>query len=333
MTTRYTESTFTKPDRPFEAPLRPRSLQEFCGQPTVCERLGVVSQAAKERGDALGHILLSGPPGVGKTSLAHILGHEMGSQVVVTSGPVIEKAGDLAGLLTGLKKGDILFIDEIHRLSRNVEEYLYPAMEDFKLDLMIDSGPQARSVQVALEPFTLVAATTRAGLISSPLRSRFSMSLKLDYYNETVLSDILKRSSTLLGIECEPEGFLEIARRSRGTPRIANNLLRWVRDYVQVKGLKSVTLALAKEALSMLQIDEKGLDETDKRILQVMIKHYKGGPVGMSTIAAMLGEEADTLEEVHEPYLIIQDLIRRTPRGREVTEAAYRHLDTHQETL
>lgn len=331
MTTRFTESTFTRRDRPFEAPLRPQSLKEFCGQPSVSNKLKVVSEAAKARGDAMGHVLLSGPPGVGKTSLAHILGMEMGTQVVATSGPVIEKAGDLAGVLTGLKKGDILFIDEIHRLSRQVEEYLYPAMEDFKLDLMIDSGPQARSVQVALEPFTLVAATTRAGLISSPLRSRFNLHLKLEYYEDEVLVEILKRAAELIGVEVEEKALLELASRSRGTPRIANNLLRWVRDFAQVNKISVVTQEAAKEALAMLKIDEKGLDETDKRLLEMMIEHYRGGPVGMATIAAMLGEEANTLEEVHEPYLILKGMLRRTPRGREVTESAYRHLDIYRE--
>ena len=327
MTSAFVESTFTKPDRTFELPLRPQSLQEFVGQPSVIERLEVFTHAAKGRGEPLGHVLFSGPPGLGKTSLAALLAKEMGTNLVTTSGPVIEKAGDLAGLLTSLKEGDVLFIDEIHRLPAVVEEYLYPAMEDFKLDLMIDSGPQARSVQVKLERFTLAAATTRVGLISSPLRSRFGMSLKLDYYPPDVLKEILTRSARLLDLEIEPSALLEVARRSRGTPRVANNLLRWVRDYAQVKGAATISLEEVNRSLAMLQIDEKGLDDTDKRMLRVMIEHYQGGPVGIGTIARMIGEEPATLEEVHEPYLILQGFIKRGPRGREVTSLAYRHLE------
>lgn len=327
MTSTFVESTFTKPDRIFEVPLRPQSLKEFVGQETVRERLEVFTQAAKGRNEPLGHVLLSGPPGLGKTSLAHILAKEMGTNLVVTSGPVIEKAGDLAGLLTGLREGDILFIDEIHRLTRTVEEYLYPAMEDYKLDLMIDSGPQARSVQVKLEKFTLVGATTRVGLLSSPLRSRFTMSLKLDYYPESILGDILLRSSQLLGLSVDRLPLLEVARRSRGTPRIANNLLRWVRDYSQVKENSQMSAEIVVKALKMLQIDDRGLDETDKRILELMIHHYKGKPVGIASIAAMIGEEVDTIEEVHEPYLMMQGLLQRTPRGRMLTDHALRLYD------
>lgn len=324
MTSEFIESTFTKPDRTFELPLRPQSLKEFVGQPSVVERLEVFTHAAKGRNEPLGHILFSGPPGLGKTSLANLLAKEMGTNLVVTSGPVIEKAGDLAGILTSLKEGDVLFIDEIHRLTSVVEEYLYPAMEDFKLDLMIDTGPQARSVQVKLERFTLVAATTRVGLISSPLRSRFGMSLKLDYYPPEVLKDILVRSAKLLNLEIEGPALFEVAKRSRGTPRVANNLLRWVRDYAQVKGATNITLAEVNQSLSMLQIDEKGLDDTDKRMLRVMIEHYEGGPVGIGTIARMIGEEPATLEEVHEPYLLMQGFIKRGARGREATSLAYR---------
>lgn len=327
MPTAFVESTYTKPDRAFEIPLRPQALAEFIGQESVCERLEVFTKAAKERREPLGHILLSGPPGLGKTSLAHILAREMGTNLVVTSGPVIEKAGDLAGVLTSLKEGDILFIDETHRLNRTVEEYLYPAMEDYKLDLMIDSGPQARSVQVKLARFTLVAATTRVGLISSPLRSRFTLNLKLDYYPPTALMEILRRSSRLLQVDLDPLALLEVAKRARGTPRIANNLLRWVRDYAQVKAGGITSQEVVKKALALLQIDAIGLDETDKRILQMIVQQHQGGPVGLNTMAAMIGEEPDTIEEVHEPYLIMQGLLRRTPRGREVTELAYKHLN------
>lgn len=323
----FVESTFTKPDQAFEVPLRPKALADFVGQESVRERLEVFTKAAKSRHEPLGHILLSGPPGLGKTTLAHILAREMGTNLVVTSGPVIEKAGDLAGVLTSLKEGDVLFIDEIHRLSRTVEEYLYPAMEDYKLDLMIDSGPQARSVQVKLARFTLVAATTRTGLISSPLRSRFWLSLKLDYYDPTTLMTILKRSSLLLKMQLDASALLEVARRSRGTPRIANNLLRWVRDYIQVKGSGNGSHDMVKKALELLQIDAIGLDETDKRILSMLIEHHQGGPVGLNTIAAMIGEEPGTIEEVHEPYLIMLGLLKRTPRGREVTDLAYKHLN------
>lgn len=322
----YIESSLTIPDSPFEVPLRPQTLSEFVGQESVRQRLEVFIQAAKDRNEALGHCLFSGPPGLGKTTLAHIIAKGMGTQLVVTSGPAIEKAGDLAGLLTNLKTGDLLFIDEIHRLSKVAEEYLYPAMEDFSLDLMIDSGPSARSVQVKLNPFTLVGATTRSGLLSAPMRSRFLIALRLNYYDTETLTKIIHRSASLLKIELSDEGAFEISKRSRGTPRIANNLLRWVRDYAQVQQAKKVDKTLTKKALQMLEIDELGLDEMDKKILTVMIDHHAGGPVGLNSLAAAVGEEAHTLEEVYEPFLILQGFIRRTPRGREATALAYEHI-------
>ena len=322
----YIESSWTKPDVPFEIPLRPQTLSDFMGQESVRQRLEVFIEAAKSRGEALGHCLFSGPPGLGKTTLAHIMAKAMGTQLYVTSGPAIEKAGDLAGLLTNLKTGDVLFIDEIHRLSKIAEEYLYPAMEDFSLDLMIDSGPNARSVQVKLSPFTLVGATTRSGLLSAPMRSRFLISLRLDYYDSPTLCRIVDRTASLLNVKLQPEASQEIAKRSRGTPRIANNLLRWVRDFAQIKKLRTIDAPLAKQALHMLEIDEKGLDEMDKKILFVMIDHHNGGPVGLSNLAAAVGEEAHTLEEVYEPFLILQGFIKRTPRGREATALAYEHI-------
>lgn len=322
----FIESSWTKPDAPFEVPLRPQTLSDFAGQDAVRERLEIFIEAAKERKEALGHCLFSGPPGLGKTTLAHIIAKTMGTQLVVTSGPAIEKPGDLAGLLTNLKEGDVLFIDEIHRLGRVAEEYLYPAMEDFVLDLMIDSGPNARSVRVKINPFTLVGATTRSGLLSAPLRSRFLISLRLDYYDPMTLKKILQRSASLLSFDCSEEALLEIAKRSRGTPRIANNLLRWVRDFAQTKKEKKASLPLAKKALELLAIDELGLDEMDKKILTLIIEHHSGGPVGLNNLAAGVGEEAHTLEEVHEPFLIMQGFIKRTPRGREATPFAYTHM-------
>lgn len=324
----YIESTLGQEDITFEAPLRPQSLFEFVGQDQLRDRLTVLIEAAKQRKEALGHCLFSGPPGLGKTTLANILAKAMGTNIVVTSGPVIEKPGDLAGILTNLKEGDVLFIDEIHRLNRTVEEYLYPAMEDFVLDLMIDSGPNARSVQVKLNKFTLTGATTRTGLLSSPLRSRFALSCRLEYYEPEVLVKILQRTARILNMSSTYETLIEIARRSRGTPRIANNLLRWVRDYVQIRANGKIDAQVVEKALEMLSIDDKGLDEMDIKILETMIHHHKGGPVGLNTLAVAIGEEANTIEEVYEPYLIMQGFIKRTPRGREVTSWAYQHLES-----
>lgn len=326
MTEPFIQSSWTREDEPFEVPLRPQSLTDFLGQENICERLEVFMGAAKERGEALGHCLFHGPPGLGKTTLANIIAKTMGTNLIVTSGPVIEKAGDLAGLLTNLKEGDVLFIDEIHRLNRSVEEYLYPAMEDFTLDLMIDSGPSARSVQVKLNRFTLVGATTRIGLLTSPMRSRFGLTLRLDYYAPAILEKILMRSGKILGTKLDEEGSKVIAKRSRGTPRIANNLLRWARDFAQIKKHPAIDENIAHAALNMLDIDHLGLDEMDKKILKVIIDHYEGGPVGINTLSAALSEEAHTLEEVHEPFLIMKGFLKRTPRGREVTHLAYEHL-------
>ena len=326
MSEKFIESSWEQPDQPFETPLRPQSLDEFVGQDPLRERLEVCLQAAKKRREALGHCLFSGPPGLGKTTLAHLIAKAMGTQLVVTSGPAIEKPGDLAGLLTNLKLGDVLFIDEIHRLPTIAEEYLYPAMEDFALDLLIDSGPAARTVQVKLNPFTLVGATTRSGLLSAPMRSRFLTHLRLDYYDAPTLAKILVRTAGLLKITLTPDAALEIAARARGTPRIANNLLRWVRDVAQNAGQSAIDLNLSRKALAMLSIDERGLDEMDKKILHTMINHHNGGPIGLSHLAAAVGEEAHTLEEVYEPFLILQGFLKRTPRGREVTPLAYQHF-------
>jgi Holliday junction DNA helicase RuvB len=299
---------------------------EFAGQDKVCQRLELMVEAAKGRGDVLDHILLSGPPGLGKTTLAYILSNAMGVNIKSTSGPMIEKAGDLAGLLTTLEKGDILFIDEIHRLQPAIEEYLYPAMEDFKLDIIIDQGPNARSVRLNLPKFTLVGATTRSGMISAPLRSRFGMNCRLDYYTADELQKIIERSAGLLNIHVESDGALEIAARARGTPRVANNLLRWVRDYAQVKANNQVTRDVADRALSMLDIDRDGLDESDKRILEALIHKFDGGPVGLNSLAVAIGEDAGTLEDVHEPYLIMQGYLKRTPQGRVALPPAYRKM-------
>jgi len=316
----------TQPDAALEGSLRPGVFADFTGQLKVKERLGIAVEAAKQRGEALDHILFSGPPGLGKTTLAGILAREMGSDMKVTSGPIIEKAADLAGLLTNLNEGDVLFIDEIHRLQKNIEEYLYPAMEDFTLDIIIDQGPSARSVRLNLPKFTLIGATTRSGLLTAPLLTRFPMRERLDYYVADDLQTIVRRSAGLLNVEIDTDGSVEVARRSRGTPRIANNLLRRVRDYAQVKGDGRIDGGTADKALAMLEIDEDGLDEMDKRILEAIIVKFNGGPVGLSSLAVAVGEEPDTLEEVYEPYLILQGYLNRTPQGRVATEASFNKL-------
>ncbi len=313
----------TSADPGFELTLRPPSLGDFAGQARIRERIEVLIQAAKGREEPLEHLLFSGPPGLGKTTLANILAREMGANLKCTSGPVIEKAGDLAGLLTSLEKGDILFIDEIHRLNKTIEEYLYPAMEDFRIDIIIDQGPNARSVRLNLPRFTLVGATTRAGMLSAPLRSRFGLTNRLDYYTAEELAGIVARSARLLNIEMNPEGAFEVARRSRGTPRIANNLLRWVRDFAAVKNNGLVDKATADAALRMLDIDDDGLDEMDKKLLEALVHKFNGGPVGVSSLAVAIGEESGTLEEVHEPYLIMEGFLKRTPQGRVATRKTF----------
>lgn len=320
--TRMTEA----PTSNYDVSLRPPVFSEFCGQEKVKERLLLMVQAAKMRGDVLDHVLLSGPPGLGKTTLANIIAHAVGHKLHTTSGPQIEKAGDLAGILTNVEKGDVLFIDEIHRLHPAIEEYLYPAMEDFRLDIIIDQGPGARSIQLNLPKFTLVGATTRAGMLTGPLRSRFGLVNRLDYYSAEELCLILHRSAGLLGIDLAPAGALAIARRSRGTPRVANALLRWVRDYAQVKADGCITDEVAQAALSMIDIDDDGLDEMDKRLLETMIYKFGGGPVGLASLAVAVGEDESTIEDVHEPFLIMQGYIKRTPRGREAMPAAYRKV-------
>ena len=326
MADRMITDVLTQPDAALEGSLRPGVFADFTGQLKVKERLGIAVEAAKQRGEALDHILFSGPPGLGKTTLAGILAREMGSDMKVTSGPIIEKAADLAGLLTNLNEGDVLFIDEIHRLQKNIEEYLYPAMEDFTLDIIIDQGPSARSVRLNLPKFTLIGATTRSGLLTAPLLTRFPMRERLDYYVADDLQTIVRRSAGLLNVEIDTDGSAEVARRSRGTPRIANNLLRRVRDYAQVKGDGRIDGGTADRAMAMLEIDEDGLDEMDKRILEAIIVKFSGGPVGLSSLAVAVGEEPDTLEEVYEPFLILEGYLNRTPQGRVATEASFNKL-------
>lgn len=313
-------------EREFENALRPLRFGDFSGQLKVVENLKVFVEAARYRGEPLDHTLLHGPPGLGKTTLSNIIANELGVGFKVTSGPVLDKPGDLAGLLTSLEPNDVLFIDEIHRLSPVVEEYLYSAMEDYRIDIMIDKGPSARSIQIDLNPFTLVGATTRSGLLTAPLRARFGINLHLEYYDTSILSRIIERSSGILGVPILPEAALEIAGRSRGTPRIANSLLRRVRDFAQVRGNGSIDMRIAKYALEALNIDRYGLDEIDNKILSTIIDKFKGGPVGITTIATAIGEDAGTVEEVYEPFLIKEGFIKRTPRGREVTDLAYTHL-------
>ena len=326
MAERTISEALTKADLALEMTLRPSVFSDFTGQFKVKDRLEITVAAAKQRREPIDHILLSGPPGLGKTTLANILAKAMGANMKSTSGPTIEKAGDLAGLLTNLEEGDVLFIDEIHRLQKTIEEYLYPAMEDFKLDIIIDQGPNARSVRLNLPRFTLIGATTRSGLLTAPLLTRFPIRERLDYYQAEQLQQIVIRSARLLDVEIDEKGALEIARRSRGTPRIANNLLRRVRDYAQVKHEGRVTAEIADKALAMLEIDENGLDEMDKHILETIIVKFGGGPVGISSLAVAVGEEPDTLEEVYEPYLIMEGYLKRTPQGRVATEPSYKKL-------
>ena len=314
-------------DKEIEKALRPQSFEDFFGQEKVIDNVKIFVQAAKNRNEPLDHVLLHGPPGLGKTTLSHIISNELNSNLKLTSGPVLDKPGDLAGLLTNLESGDVLFIDEIHRLNPVVEEYLYSAMEDYKIDIMLDSGPNARSVQISLNPFTLIGATTRAGLLTSPLRSRFGINSRLEYYNAELLTKIVLRSANILNCPINDNASVEIARRSRGTPRIVNNLLRRTRDFAEIKGDGTITIKIAEMALKALDVDQHGLDDMDNRILRTIIEKFDGGPVGISTIATACGEEGETIEEVYEPFLIQEGYIKRTSRGRETTALAYKHLD------
>ncbi len=313
-------------EKEFEKALRPLSFADFAGQDKVVENLKIFVEAAKQRTEPLDHVLLHGPPGLGKTTLSHIIANELQANIKVTSGPVLDKAGELAGLLTNLEPHDVLFIDEIHRLNPVVEEYLYSAMEDYRIDIMLDSGPNARSVQIELHPFTLIGATTRSGLLTAPLRARFGINSRLEYYDAKLLTQIVGRSADILNSIIDEEAAHEIARRSRGTPRIANNLLRRTRDFAQIKGDGAITMEISKMALKALDVDDHGLDEMDNRILSTIINKFKGGPVGLGTIATACGEEAETIEEVYEPFLIQEGYIKRTSRGREATELAYKHI-------
>jgi Holliday junction DNA helicase RuvB len=330
MTERFVTDTLNSEDTDFDRSLRPERFDDFLGQAKVKERLQLSVDAAKGRKDVLDHVLLSGPPGLGKTTLAYILGNSLGVNVKTTSGPVIDKPADLAGLLTNLERGDILFIDEIHRLPKTVEEYIYSAMEDFVIDIMIDQGPNARSVRLNLERFSLVGATTRSGLLSAPLRSRFGLTCRLDYYDADHLQKIITRSARILKVEIDEEGAAEIGSRARGTPRIANNLLRWVRDYAQVRADNKINREVADKALAMLDIDEHGLDEMDKRILETVLYKFSGGPVGVGSLAVSVGEEAGTIEEVYEPFLIQEGYLQRTPQGRIATELSYKKFGLKQ---
>ena len=320
------DKNFSSEEQQYDKALRPKMLKDFSGQAKLVNNLEIFVSAAKLRNEPLDHVLLHGPPGLGKTTLSHIIANELGASIKMTSGPVLEKPGDLAGLLTNLDEGDVLFIDEIHRLNNVVEEYLYSAMEDYRIDILIDSGPNARSIQLTLSPFTLIGATTRMGLLTAPMRARFGINCLLDYYDIPTLVKIVHRSAEILGVPIQDKGAEEIARRSRGTPRIANALLRRVRDFAQIKGDGTITLAIAKIGLAALNVDENGLDEMDNRILETIVHKFKGGPVGINTIATAVGEEAGTIEEVHEPYLIQEGYIQRTARGREATEKTFKHL-------